>query len=178
MNAPAPREMHEALSAEVIARARAGAASGSVKFLEALEEESGLEPSRFTEALARLAGALPMDMDGLHAIKPAFEVLPYADAVSRDCILFRRDDGGLIMVVSDPFDLDLRAWCEERIDGAVTWKIAHRADIGACLKRHEETMRAMDGMVSQAEPSENVAPSTTCARARARVLGRAFSIRS
>src|SRR6185295_17872737 len=48
---------------------------------------------------------------------------------------------------------DLQEWCEARVRGPVDWHLVHHADLAACLGRHEETMRAMEGALPAAQES-------------------------
>jgi general secretion pathway protein E len=85
---------------------------------------------------------------------PAFDLLPYAEVVQRECVLLRgagTGDATLIMAFADPFNEALRPWAEERVGRPLHWLLAHRADIAAYLARHEDDMRAMDGMVTATE---------------------------
>ena len=70
-----------------------------------------------------------------------------------DKALVKTNNGGvllhqppLILVFSDPFNAALQDWAIEYIKQPFTWQLAHSTDIAAYLARHEETMRAMDGL--------------------------------
>jgi general secretion pathway protein E len=135
------------LARDCLDRARAIAAATGVSLLEAFEEASGMPPAEFTRTLARSLHLAPAGMDELHRMAPVFDLLPYTDALQRDCILLRTEDGPLVFVFADPFDDKLRPWVEERVRQPMVWMLAHRADIAAYLARHEESMRAMDDML-------------------------------
>jgi len=126
------------------------------KLLEALEELTHLSPEEFTSRLAVTAGFPPMYMAEMHTIDPAFDLLPYSEARQRECLLLRTADEALILVIADPFDLALRNWAEERLRANVQIRLAHRGDIAAYLTRHEETLRAMDGIVSTGNAEEDI----------------------
>jgi general secretion pathway protein E len=129
-----------AFSAEEIAAARAD----GERFLDALQERCG----GATELVARLAataGCRVASFDELGALAPAFDVLPFAEAQARGCVLFR-EAGGFILVRPDPFDERMRSFVEERCAAPLEERLAHRAEITAWLARHEETLRAMDGV--------------------------------
>ena len=53
--------------------------------------------------------------------------------------------------MGDPFDSDLQAWAEQRVAARFSWCLAHPADVAAYLARHEETLRAMDGLLPSAD---------------------------
>jgi general secretion pathway protein E len=151
MNAPVPPGFagDDFFAGAHIERARR-AAAGGVPMLEALEAECGLPPEVFARALAQTLHLDYASMDLLHGMTPAFDRLPYAESAQRRCLLARNADGALMLVFADPFDDTLRPWIEYRVQAPLRWMIAHRADIAAYLARHEEGMRAMDGMVVEA----------------------------
>ncbi|MCC6532012.1 MAG: type II/IV secretion system protein [Burkholderiales bacterium] len=143
MNAPVDQRL---FAAERLEHARRSAASRGVRLLEALEDDSGLPPGEFTAALAARFGLPAADMAMLHALEPVFDLLPFAEALQRECLLLRNASQALVLVFADPFSETLRPWAEERIRQSFGWALAHRADIAAYLARHEESLRAMDSM--------------------------------
>jgi general secretion pathway protein E len=154
MNAPSAAGIGgvPVISRDSIRKARAALNANGARLIEALEEEAGLPAAEFTAALARTLYLDAAGMGDLHRMTPAFDLLPYADVVQRECVLLRSTDAGnnaaLVMAFADPFDDTVRPWAEERVGRPIRWLLAHRADIAAYLARHEETMRAMDGMVA------------------------------
>jgi len=139
------------LAPERIARARATAVERRMSLSACLEEESGLAPEAFTAALGAAFGHPVARMSDLHAWQPAFDLLPFTEALSAQCILFRDASGALRMVFGDPFATERFAWGEERIAAPFAWQLAHHADIAAYLARHEETVSAMDGALPTAK---------------------------
>ncbi len=135
-------------TSEQVRKARAAAAQAGRRIVEVLEEQSGLDAQGFVRALAGTLHYPVLAMADLHAMTPAFELLPFAEALERECLALRDGEGRLALVMGDPFDASLQAWAESRIACGFTWHLAHRADIAACLARHEETLRAMDGLLA------------------------------
>ena len=154
MNAPNPVGV---ISRQSIRNARSAISASGARLIEALEEECGLPPADFTAALAWTFHVNAAAMADLHQMSPAFDLLPYAEVVQRECVLLRGDADAqtaeLIMAFADPFNEALRPWAEERVDRPMRWLLAHRADIAAYLARHEDTMRAMDSVVTASEAS-------------------------
>jgi general secretion pathway protein E len=132
---------------EQVSAARTAALPAQRSMIDVLEEQSGLDPRAFTLALAGTLHYTPLGMDDLHRLTPAFDVLPYADAVERECIALRDDNGRLYLITSDPFDSALQGWAEQRIAYPFDWHLAHRADVAAYLARHEDTLHAMDSLL-------------------------------
>ncbi len=128
--------------------ARSAAQSMQRRMVEVLEEQSGLDSELFTQALANTLHYALLGMDDLKRLKPDFEVLPFAEALERECIALRADDGRLTLVMSDPFDIALQGWAEQRIATDFNWALAHRSDLAAYLARHEETLQVMDKLLT------------------------------
>jgi general secretion pathway protein E len=128
-----------------------GSAVDGGRLLLRLEERSALAPSDFVSALGATLRFPALGMDDIHRLQPAFDLLPFTEALQHECILFRDPDGRLQLVFADPFDSRLRPWLEERLRLPVDWRLAHLADITAYLARHEETLHALDAVSSTAE---------------------------
>jgi general secretion pathway protein E len=162
MNAPAAHRLDDdprpgvtaaGMGADVLARSRRLALERGVRLVEVFEEQSGLPAEAFAAALASMLGRRLMSMADLQRLAPAFDLLPFAQAQARECILLRDADGALVVACGDPFDAGLRPWLEESIAAPLAWALAHRSDIAACLAQHETSMRAMDGMLPEARQS-------------------------
>jgi len=142
-----------AFGAPAMAEARRMARLTGRRALDVLEEAAALPPEIF---VARLGEALQypvLDMAALNRLAPAFDLLPFAEALKRECAALRAGDGRVILAFADPFQADLQEWCEARVRGPVDWHLVHHADLAACLGRHEETMRAMEGALPAAQES-------------------------
>jgi len=97
------------------------------------------------EQLAKRLHMRVMRLDDMQTLEPAFELLPFVEAMQKNCLLFRDVKGPHIGVVSDPFNQGLRDALEDRVSGALELRLADPAEVSAYLAQHEETMRAMDG---------------------------------
>jgi general secretion pathway protein E len=134
-------------SPEQVHAARRAARQAERFAVEVLEEQSGLDPQHFVATLAATLHYPCAAMEDLRRLAPAFDVLPFAEAMERECLPLRDADGALVLVTGDPFDVDLQAWADQRVAADFRWCLAHRADVAACLARHEETLHAMDGLL-------------------------------
>ena len=135
------------LTAADLAQARQEAERSRRKLIEVLEEQLALGPDQFVRALGELLRLPVLPMRRLHELAPAFEVLPFNEVSQRECVALRDEAGELLVVIGDPFALDLQAWVQERVVAPFSFRLAHRNDIGAYLARVEEGMRAMDEVV-------------------------------
>jgi len=138
-------------SVDQVREARALAASTQRRLSEVLEERSALGREAYTRAVANTLGYPALGMAQLHAMQPAFDLLPFAIALERGCALFRSSDGRLLLAVGDAFDSDLHDWAESRIAQPFVACVVHPADLAAYLARHEETLRAMDSLLPDAQ---------------------------
>ena len=131
--------------------ARSTAQQAQRTTVDVLEEQSGLDPQRFLQMLATTLHYPTATMADLHRMAPAFDVLPFAEALEHECLALRDEDDVLVLVMGDPFNIDLQAWAEERVVAGFSWRLAHRADVAAYLARHEETLHAMDGLLPSSD---------------------------
>jgi type IV pilus assembly protein PilB len=138
-----------AFTLEHIREARV-AAGTERRIVEVLEERSKLSPEAFIMALATTLGYPALSMSHLHALEAAYDVLPFALADDRGCVVFRERGGRLLLAIGDPFDSDLLEWAQARIVAEFTVCLVHHADLAAYLARYEDTVRAMDSILPDA----------------------------
>ena len=115
------------------------------------DDQQVTDTAAAVQSTARLAATVylsVLSLTDMQGMTPAFERLPFGEALQRECLLFSQGEGTYVLVVSDPFNTGLRDWAEERAQALLSLRLAHRSDIAAYLALHEETLRAMDGMVS------------------------------
>ncbi len=132
------------LTPGLIAQARRESARQDRPASAWLADHLTLEPellARALGALLRLPAAGSAELLGLRA---DFDRLPYGEASARGCLVMTDAEGTPLLVLSDPFDDDLQAWCDERLGLGLGRVLASADDIAACLARHEESIRAID----------------------------------
>lgn len=130
--------------------ARQRALSQGVSVIQALEDSGNHTPDELTQQLGQLLHMPVLEMKAIHTLAPAFDVLPFAEAIIHECALFRREEQ-FILAVSNPFSNKLRAWAEERFVMAVEWHLVHPGDLTAFFAQQEKTMRAMDQVLHSTE---------------------------
>lgn len=130
--------------------ARKRALSQGISVIQALEDAGGYTPDELTQQLGQLLHMPALEMKTIHTLTPAFDMLPFAEAIIHECALFRHEQRYLL-AVSNPFSHKLRAWAEERFNLPVEWHIVHPGDLTAFFAQQEKTMRAMDQVLHTTE---------------------------
>ncbi len=138
-------------SAVQVREARAIAGKSMRSVVEILEEQSGLDAKTFVRSLAAQFHYPAYAMEELLRLVPAFHLLSFTEAVERNCLVFEGENNEIIAMLSDPFNVNLQAWLEQRLTQAYSCALAHRSDISAFLKSHEESLHAMDSIQEEAE---------------------------
>jgi len=144
------------MTPELLGRARLLASQSGRPYIEVLEECAGLSQEQFLAMLAELWDYPVLTMADMHTMQVSFSAIGYADSVKHGLVTLQNDLQQYI-VVSDPFNADQVDWISARLGSAVCYAIAHRQDIAAVLTLHEETMRAMDGLLSAQSGKTGVA---------------------
>jgi general secretion pathway protein E len=136
--------LRERFSAAELAEARREA--GGHRYLEALEEASGLAAEAFVVCLAATFDLPVCDMTELAELQPQVDRLSFSQSLQRECMLGRSEAGELLLVLADPLDADLRDRVELLYGALPPLRLAHRLDVAARLHQYEEGTRALDGM--------------------------------
>ena len=87
----------------------------------------------------------------LRELVPAFDVVPYAQALQHRCAVGRTAQGQVLAVLSDPLDSATQDWLEELIRLPFAYRLASADEVGAYLSRHEQELRAMDSVRTLAD---------------------------
>jgi general secretion pathway protein E len=143
---PAPDDHGEARLCGALLKAQQSGKSP----LAVIEEELGVGPAELAMTLGRILHYRYVGATELAGFEPAFNLLSSAEAARRKCVLVNTPDG-LLAIIADPFDTDLRSWLEVRISAPLKWAIAAQADIASYLSRHEVGLRAIDAAVEAAQ---------------------------
>jgi general secretion pathway protein E len=98
------------LDTTLLARARHLRQQSKRTLVEELETLTGTEPRLLVQSLAQPFGMAVLETVDMLAFTPAFDLLPLSQAMARHCVLLRGDDGMVLGVIADPFDLDLQTW--------------------------------------------------------------------
>jgi len=140
------------LDMQRLGEARREASHRGVPVMNVLEETCGYAPDELMAELGRLLHMPVLTMENLRASDPAFDALPFNEAVKQECALFRRE-GKYFLAVGNPFSPNLRSWAEEHLAAGATWHLAHPADLAAFFAQQEKSMRAMDSALPATEHS-------------------------
>ena len=101
--------------------------------LAELEHLNNGTSDALVQQLAAMFGMTAIDLPGLLAVTPAFDLLPLMLAQEWRCLLVRDADGVLSGVLADPFDPDLQLWLNTQARGPVLMRIASSTDLHSCL---------------------------------------------
>ena len=137
------------LTLQTIKESKLLAATQRGSVMQIVEEKSGLSQAEFTKALAALWQFSYFNMSDLHELTVEFGKLSYLDSFKKGCVALRAATGKLYVAISDPFDGDLYDWAAARVKESFDFALCHKDDIAALLKKNEENMLAMDGVVEQ-----------------------------
>ncbi|WP_036165350.1 GspE/PulE family protein [Massilia sp. 9096] len=152
--------MNAPLDAELLARARAQSRQTRRALVEELQGLSGLDAREVARQLAELFGLSVMETPEMFGQQPAFDRLPLAQALARQCVLLRDRSGDpgsgqVTGVIADPFDLDLQTWLQAQAgctpSNPLHLRLALPSDILAYLGKQEESARAVDTLVKEGE---------------------------
>ena len=144
----------EHINPSAVHRARATAAEEGRRLMDVLEEQSGLNEDGFMRALGASLDYQVASMSDLENLQPAFDLLSFTESTERECLLLRDANDGLVLVITDPFNVEIQAWAEQRITHLFSWRLARRADVAAYLTRHEDTLLTMEKMVDVGEQAK------------------------
>nr|WP_240794582.1 GspE/PulE family protein [Azoarcus sp. DD4] len=90
-----------------------------------------------------------LDAEGLSALAPDFEVIPFDAALQRECVALRDAGGGLVIAVVDPSDRDLLDGLGARLDEAYELVLATHEALATCLAGYEDEVRRAVGLVEE-----------------------------
>ena len=141
-----------ALDLAQLTLARQQATARKISVVKVLEDEGGFSPYDLMLELGRLLHMPVLKMEELHTLKPVYDDLPFAEAITQQCVLFQRD-GKYLLAVGDPFLPNLRSWIEEYISVGAEWYLVHPADLAAFFAQQEKSMRAMDNVLPAEQQS-------------------------
>ncbi len=145
---PVESESARKISSDMMQEARSEALRARRRMVEVLEEKLDVPPAVFSASLGLTLHYPVLTMEQMQQMQPAFNLLPFSLATQKNCVAFHSDVGQLVMVAGDPFLYGLSAWAEELMPGPFVWCLAHTADVAAFLARFEESMRAMENVLT------------------------------
>ncbi|MFM0018852.1 GspE/PulE family protein [Paraburkholderia azotifigens] len=144
----APERAQPPVDATLLQRARAQAGQSQRSVLAELQALTGADARDLVPAIAEPFGLKVLETAQMLALAPAFDLVPLSKAMQRHCVLLRTATAELIGVIADPFDTDLQTWLETHASAPVCYCLALQADIQAYLSKQEESVRAVDTLVS------------------------------
>ena len=128
--------------------AQSQAAVANLSMVEPLQQILQLDNTQFMQELSDRSGLPVMSMAMLNETQAALERMSFRDMLRHECLLLSDELGELFLVVSDPFNTQLRQWIAANLNFPYRKCIAHRSDISAFLTRQEKGLRAMESLES------------------------------
>ena len=138
------------LDEAMITRAMAEAARSGRTTVDVLTTATGRMAADVAQALASALDYRFVGAEELSTLEPAFDILPPSEATRRSCAVVHTPQG-LLALVADPFDAALRSWLETRTADILEWGVATGQELANFVARRAESLRAIDGVLSQAE---------------------------
>lgn len=138
------------IETELLQKARQAALASGRTVLDELEALTRCDRRDILRQLARRFHYPVIETSEMLAMQPVFDLLPLARAQGRGCVLLRGkgERAALMAVIADPFDTDLQVWLESATGQALFYRLALPSDVQAYLTRQEESMRAIDGIIT------------------------------
>ena len=130
--------------------ARKEALKQNVSVIKILEETYEASPDLLIQELGLLLRMPVLNMNELRMLSPAFDQLPFSEAMQRECALFSKADK-FILALSNPFAPQMQSWIDERFDMGVEVYLVHPSNLAAFFSQQETTMRAMDSVLPDEE---------------------------
>lgn len=129
--------------------------SNHANVMDELESLAHLEPAVLVHVLAERFNYPVISLADMQRMKPAFEILSFAEAARRQCVLLSDENNSLIAILTDPFNRDLLCWLELHVDQSFTYRLALRIELEIYLNSFEEKLRATDAALAfQQQPQE------------------------
>ncbi len=141
MNAP-----HPALTPATLASLRQEARAANQAVMLRIQEQFGLNSDATLQLLVAHSHQPAFDMAALNALTVDFSKLGFNEAARRHCLAARDADAQLWLLLTDPWDNAARAYAAHVLGAPFKTGLAHPADLAALLARHEENLRAMEGV--------------------------------
>ena len=148
MNAPQPT-----LTPATLDSLRQEARAAGQPVMLRVQEQFGLEPDATLQLLAAHSHQPAFDMAALNALTADFSQLSFNEAARRHCLVARDADAQGWLLLTDPWDSASRAYAAHVLDAPFKTGLAHPADLAALLARHEEGLRAMEGVAGDGAQS-------------------------
>ena len=141
MNAP-----DTMLSPAALASLRQEARAAGQPVMLRIQEQFGLDDDAVLQMLAAQSQLPAFDMTALNALAVDFGQMAFSDAVRRHCLAAHDADAQLWLLLTDPWDSASRAYAAYVLRVPFKIGLSHPADLAALLARHEEGLRAMEGV--------------------------------
>ncbi len=138
--------LHPKLTHDTLATLRHEARAANQPVMLRVQEKLGLDADATLALLAEQSHLPAFDMAALNSLTVDFDKFGFNECTRRHCLLARHADAELWLLLTDPWDSASRAYAAHLLGTPFKIGLAHFADLAALLARHEEGLRAMEGM--------------------------------
>ena len=111
-----------------------------------IQEKLGLSPEATVHMLATQSQIPAFGMNELNALMVDFSGVSFNEAARRHCVVGADGSGQLWLILTDPWDNHAQAYAAHVLGTPFRTGLAHPADLAALIARHEEGLRAMEGL--------------------------------
>jgi general secretion pathway protein E len=88
-----------------------------------------------------------LEIHEMLAMSPAFDVVGLALSIKKQCVVLRDGNQQLLVVLSDPFDINILPWLSAKIESPFSCALTLRGELLAYLSKQEESVRAVDQII-------------------------------
>jgi len=137
------------ISHQILLMARKESLQLNRPILEVLADLTQGDQYELIHELGDLLKYSVLGIEDFNTMTPAFDVIDYGLSHKSGLIVFRGAQDALAVVFSDPYSTQLQSLVDEKIKVPFKWCLSHPADIETYLKRHEESISALDSVGAQ-----------------------------
>ena len=123
-----------------------------------IQEKMAWSPEATLHTLAAQSQLPAFEMNELNALALDFSQLSFNEAARRHCVAGRDSQSQLWLVLTDPWDNHAQAYAAHVLGAPFRTGLAHPADLGALIARHEEGLRAMEGFGGAGQSNATLDP--------------------
>ncbi|MEJ8855446.1 GspE/PulE family protein [Variovorax robiniae] len=131
------------LNLDLIQRMREGK-SEEQSLSQRLQANLHLDDEKYVDSVAQFLGLPVIERERMDMGKPRYDLVSYAEAIARQCVLLEFTDGDRVLVYGEPFDVVTRNWVTQRLQIEYRSAVAHYETVKSYLQQFESSHRTME----------------------------------